>query len=393
MKAWGMKKTTAGLAILLLFWGGCQSLPQVMNPRFEEFKIQKLSTSGIETVTVHFNSLNWPEVQFYKVAPLNVNSKNLNIAVIGDTGCRLKESNGKGVYQNCSVTKEWAYPEVAKSLQGETYDFAVHTGDYHYREQCSDPKLCSLYAQHTGYGWAAWWDDFFAPSLPLFKKSPWLFVRGNHEDCKRAYQGWSILSSVVKRIQDSCEEIENYQWIEMDDLVFINFDNSAFEDRQELTPKDSVKWKEQFLKITQQIKQLKTKKEIWFLVHKPVLGFVPSPADAEPVAVKPNMMQLLKQTGLYDQIDIFLSGHIHNQQLVPDDNKLQLIVGHGGSALDPFGRKIFTEQLVTTTENKYSFGYALFHRSGFKKWDFTFKNQFGEVELKCHLDKNKASCD
>lgn len=388
-----MKNSTYLIAVTLLFWGGCQSLSQTHAPTFEPFTIQKISTNGIETVTISDSRSEWPEFQHSKAAPLLVNSKDLRVAVIGDTGCRLKETGGKVSYQNCSLSKEWPFPEITKTLQSETYDFAVHTGDYHYREHCTDAKLCPVYATHIGYGWAAWWDDFFAPSLVLFKKSPWLFVRGNHEDCLRAYQGWTILSPVVKKIKDTCEEIEDYQWVEMDDLIFINFDNSSFEDRKEMTAEEIVKWKAQFFKIASQIKNLPVKKEIWFLTHKPVLGFAPNPADAEPVGIKPNMLRLIKETGLYDSVDIFLSGHIHNQQVVPMNEKIQLIVGHGGSALDPFGRKIMTDSLTTTTENKYSFGYALFHRTAYKKWDFVFKNQYGVAQLECHLAKNKINCD
>lgn len=393
MKTWEMKNTPFLFSLALIFWGGCQTLPQLQAPAFEQFKIQKISSNGIETVTLTSTNSQWPDMQHSKTAPLLFNSKNLHVAVIGDTGCRLKETNGKASYQNCSLTKEWPYPEVAKTLLTESYDFAVHTGDYHYREQCTDAKLCPVYASHTGYGWAAWWDDFFGPSLELFKKSPWLFVRGNHEDCLRAYQGWAVLSSEVKKFQGACEEIENYQWVEMDDLIFINFDNSSFEDRKEMTSTEAEKWKSQYVKIAAQIKSLPVKKEIWFLTHKPVLGYVPNPVDAEPMALKPNMIRLMKEADLYAHVDLFLSGHIHNQQVVPGDGKIQLIVGHGGSALDPFGRKIVTETLTTTTENKYSFGYALFHRTGFKKWDFIFKNQYGGDQLQCHYLKNKINCD
>lgn len=393
MKACKMKTTLFLMTTILLFWGGCQSIPHSSSPGFETFNIQKISTTGIETVTLTSTKSEWPDMEYSKAAPFLFNSKDLHIAVIGDTGCRLKESNGKVSYQNCSLTKEWPYPEVSRSLVGESYDFAIHTGDYHYREQCTDAKLCPVYAAHTGYGWGTWWDDFFAPSLALFKKSPWLFVRGNHEDCLRAYQGWSFLSPVSKGVQRACEEIENYQWIEMDDLVFINFDNSSFEDRQNLQPAEVEKWKAQFVRLSSQIKSLSTKKEIWFLAHKPLLAFVPSPVDAEPTSIKPSLFNLMKETGVYDQIDFFLSGHIHNQQIIPSEGKVQLVVGHGGSALDAFGRRIMTDSLTTTTENKYSFGYALLHRVGFKTWDFIFKNQYGVQQLECHYGKNKINCD
>ena len=41
-----------------------------------------------------------------------------------------------------------------------------------------------------GYGWDAWDADFFQPARSLLAAAPWIVVRGNHESCNRAGQGW-----------------------------------------------------------------------------------------------------------------------------------------------------------------------------------------------------------
>jgi hypothetical protein len=41
-----------------------------------------------------------------------------------------------------------------------------------------------------GYGWDTWKADFFDPAQALLKAAPWVMVRGNHETCTRAGQGW-----------------------------------------------------------------------------------------------------------------------------------------------------------------------------------------------------------
>ena len=41
-----------------------------------------------------------------------------------------------------------------------------------------------------GYGWDAWDADLFTPARPLLAAAPWIVVRGNHESCNRAGQGW-----------------------------------------------------------------------------------------------------------------------------------------------------------------------------------------------------------
>jgi len=318
--------------------------------------------------------------------------------VIGDTGCRLKESSNGSVYQDCSQPREWPYSDVVKSLENENYNFLIHTGDYHYREQCTDKKLCPGYAKYVGYVWGAWWDDFYGPTQPLFKKAPLLLVRGNHEDCNRAFAGWAPLSAISDRkFQDACVAVEPFQWIEMDDIVFINFDNSSMEERKEFSAADASMWTERFTQLKNKIETLKGKKEIWFLSHKPMFGYVPHEKDAEPKAIGTFMSDLLKKSGLYDKVDIFLAGHIHTQQVVPLNQKptpkLQLVVAHSGTSLDPFGRKILTDKILTTTENKYSFGYAVFEKLGFKKWKFVFKDTKGEAQLDCQSNKNKVVCE
>ncbi|MBC7466658.1 MAG: metallophosphoesterase [Bdellovibrio sp.] len=398
-------KTVSNFILLatVISWGGCQTAPKIVTPQFPEFQIQKITGAGIETVTVKPSSTAWPEVVTApKLTPLATSTKDLRLAIIGDTGCRLKEGKWGNSYQDCSITKEWPYSEVVQSLEKENYNFLVHTGDYHYREQCTDAKLCPAYGKYIGYVWGAWWDDFYGPSQSLFKKSPILFVRGNHEDCNRAYVGWAPLSAVSnKKFIDTCTQVEPFQWVEMDDIVFINFDNAMMEERKELNEDERAEWKSYFVTIKNRIDAMKTKKEIWFLSHKPMFGYVPDKKDAEPKAIDTFMSDLLKSSGLYDKVDIFLAGHIHTQQVVPlaahgkpAQAKLQLVVAHSGTSVDPFGRKILTpDKIMTTTENKYSFGYALFEKLGFKKWKFIFKDTKGVTQLECQSNANKVYCE
>ena len=378
----------------------CQSVPRSsVNPalEFTDFEINKIQQNGSQSVLFQARSAVWPEVKYQDIKPLSFHptaSSPLRIAILGDTGCRLKENKGQPFYQNCQSKEEWPYPEVVKTIAQEPYDFAIHTGDYHYREQCSDPKKCPQLSRSLGYGWLAWWDDFYQPTQPLFKKSPILFVRGNHEDCQRAFSGWGPLSVLQKKFEDSCQEIEPYQWIEIEDLVLINFDDSAFDDRSAWSELDQKKWLSILSELADRARSLNGKKEIWFLAHKPVFGFVPSREDAEPQVINENLKKLMIQSKLVKEIDYFQSGHIHNQQVARDpQGPLQVIVGHTGTSLDPFGRKILTDQIVTTTESKSSFGYAIFERIGFKKWNWIFKNQQGRPELICQVQAQKTQCD
>lgn len=387
-----MKKILV-LSLALLFWGSCKTTPSFFVFPFETFQIRKIVDKGVQTVELQATQTAWPDVAYKELTPLKLDSKKIKMAIIGDTGCRLKESKGTGTYQNCNLTGEWPFADIVQSLVKESYDFVVHTGDYHYREQCSDKKLCPGYAKSVGYGWNAWWDDFYGPSQALFKKSPLLFVRGNHEDCNRAYSGWGPLSVFNKKFADICEEIEPYQWIEMGDLVLINFDDSGFDDRKPSLEGQRLQWLREMQNISERISQLKTKKEIWFVSHKPVLAFYPEEKTNEPVAIDEYLKTLMSESGLIKKIDYFLSGHIHSQQLViSEKDMLQIIVGHSGSALNPFVRKIRSDKLISNTDTNKSFGYALFERKGFKDWKFTFKNVKGKTDLICTVKAKKVNC-
>ncbi len=393
-----MKKIVLLLSVLI-FWGSCQTSPlipaQNSQNSFAPFKIKKIVEAGIEEVQVSPSKSAWPDVSYQKSeTSLAVNSQTLVMAVIGDTGCRLKETKNKNSYQKCQLSEEWPFPKLAEKLANEKYDFLIHTGDYHYREHCSDPKICAEITKSIGYNWNAWWDDFYGPAQLLFQKSPLLAVRGNHESCPRAFSGWGPLSAINKNFKDSCEPFEPVQWIEIGDLVLLNFDDSAFDDAHEVSESDNLIWLNQFQQILKRIDSQKNKKEIWLLTHKPVYGYTPADDDAEPEEIKPLLKNILDKSGLLKKIDYVLSGHIHNQQIVLAHPEIkQLIVGHSGSALDPFGRKIFNRKLTSTTESKYSFGYALFERQGFKKWKWIFKNKQSETVLTCSINQQKIKCD
>ena len=69
-------------------------------------------------------------------------------------------------------------------------DLVIHVGDYHYRENACPAGNAGCAGSPWGYGWDAWEADVFAPARRLFAAAPWIVVRGNHESCNRAGQGW-----------------------------------------------------------------------------------------------------------------------------------------------------------------------------------------------------------
>ena len=67
-----------------------------------------------------------------------------------------------------------------------------------------------------GYGFDVWQADFFQPARRLLASAPWIVVRGNHESCNRAGQGWwRFLDTRPVAPQQNCnlaadDDIGNY---------------------------------------------------------------------------------------------------------------------------------------------------------------------------------------
>jgi hypothetical protein len=110
------------------------------------------------------------------------------IVVIGDTGCRLKAKDD--AWQACNDPEQYPFARIAARAAAWKPDLVVHVGDYLYRENPCPDGQAGCAGSPWGYGWDAWDADFFKPASPLLAAAPWTFVRGNHENCVRAGQGW-----------------------------------------------------------------------------------------------------------------------------------------------------------------------------------------------------------
>jgi hypothetical protein len=142
------------------------------------------------------------------------------IAVLGDTGCRLTYYADQG----CNDQKTWPFASLAAAAAGQQPDLVLHLGDYYYREA---PCLASSTTCIPGpYGdrEATWRAEFFEPARPLLARAPWVFVRGNHEDCQRGGYGWSYYFGDDAA---ACDTVHKPAHIRLNGLTLVNFDNAA----------------------------------------------------------------------------------------------------------------------------------------------------------------------
>lgn len=110
------------------------------------------------------------------------------IVVIGDTGCRLKDADQ--AWQGCNDPAQWPFAAIAAQAAVLHPDLVLHVGDYLYRENPCPAGHRDCADTVWGYGEAGWRTDFLDPAAPLLAAAPWAMVRGNHEECSRAGQGW-----------------------------------------------------------------------------------------------------------------------------------------------------------------------------------------------------------
>lgn len=336
------------------------------------------------------NDKGYENLETHKTPLANKKSDEIKkIVLIGDTGCRLKESKYGDSYQNCKDSKEWSYAANMEKIAAEKPDLIIHVGDYHYREQCSEGKVCRNYTDTIGYGWRAWEADFFQPSEKGFATAPWVFVRGNHEDCKRAWEGYKLLSEQTWK--ENCVATEKTEYIQIGNLLLVNLDTASISDREE-TPENAAFWEQQFKDIEKTIASTNAK-QVWLITHKPITGLVEDGKGGLDTTNN-NLQKAFAKSGLKNKIEFMIAGHIHNTQLLQAENfPKQIVVGNSGTSLDDNKELMNRDKIMknkigglnildffSDTKTGHSFGYATMTKSvdGIN-WELQFKDLEGKT--------------
>ncbi|MEF8706647.1 MAG: metallophosphoesterase [Candidatus Accumulibacter sp. UW27] len=280
------------------------------------------------------------------------------IVVVGDTGCRIKvpASGVADPIQDCASPTAWPWQRIAAAAARTQPDLVIHLGDYHYREYCDQPALCApLHAEGVpiGYGWAGWNADFFSPAAALLATAPWIVVRGNHENCDRAGEGWMrFLSPLPYRPCPNQTDQTASRSLLANNLTAAAYhidlgqrlrlvvaDNAAAQDYRPLraTPDDA----EVFAHTLAALPSLPADRSTWLLIHKPVWYDLLDPA-AQPNALQAGLHQTLPAS-----VQFIFSGHQHAFQTInfaraadpvnhPAGRPAQIIVGASGTQLEAF---------------------------------------------------------
>jgi hypothetical protein len=337
------------------------------------------------------------------------------IVIIGDTGCRIKAADN--AVQPCDDPKAYPFAAIAEAAADWKPDLVLHVGDYLYRENpCPEGnKVCA--GTPWGYGLDAWRADFLDPAQPLLKAAPWIFVRGNHESCNRAGQGWRrLLDTAPFSAETSCDDPANdgrgdfsvpYAVPLGDGAQIINWDTS--DAGYKLFPAGDPHIAAYSANIGVIAELAKRAAHTILTNHHPVLGVAAFKPKNGPILVGPNnlgLAQVLSQTDpkLYPAgVDLLLSGHVHVFEQLSFGGKFpsQFVTGFSGTQEDivplPETLPDASDPVPGASPDAFSswidgFGFMTMERSGPDKWTADIRDRNGTVVDSCTIEGRVSKC-
>jgi len=309
------------------------------------------------------------------------------ILVFGDTGCRLDQNT----LQDCDDPAAWPFPKIAAAAAKARPDLVIHVGDYHYRESPCPAERRGCARSPWGYGFDAWHADFFEPAAPLFAAAPWIMVRGNHEDCGRAGEGWIRF---LDRLPASaiCRDLTGIFVARLGDFAIVVVDGARAED-----PKGEMDALAGVLRGQLAEVAAKVPAEAWFVTHRP-LNSMRSAPDGLANEVDNRVQELAFGSAMPPGVRMSVAGHIHFFQAVDfgSTRPPQLVVGTGGDylvkvpPLSVIGADINGRKVVNSVT--YSgFSYMVWDRAG-SLWIGTLFDVDGKALSHCRLLDRALSC-
>lgn len=338
------------------------------------------------------------------------------IVVIGDTGCRLKKS--ENAYQPCNDPNQYPFAKIAAAAANWKPDLVIHVGDYQYRENACPDGNAGCAGSTWGYGWDAWRDDFFKPGAALLQAAPWVMVRGNHESCTRAGQGWwRFLDPRPLESGRDCNDAANDERGDYSDpyAVSIGGDMQVIVlDTSNTTggpiPQGDIresKYRDMYRKLDILSQQASYNIGV---NHHPILGFTAKQDAKGRVSLLPGNQGIQSIFGainplmLPPRVNVMLSGHVHLWQEVSfsSPHPTQFVAGFSGTMEDvvplpatlPAGATPAPGAVVEHLSSWVNgFGFMTMERDGASHWDVKVWDTAGRAVNTCRIDGRKSVCE
>ena len=239
------------------------------------------------------------------------------ILVIGDTGCRIQIQRN----QNCNNAADWPFRLISETSAGFKPDLVLHVGDYVYRESACSAGNLGCAGSPFGDTWDVWRADFFSPSEKLLTAAPWIFVRGNREECRLGGKGWG-------RILDphpwaaGCPGPAKPFTVDLGGLTLVVMDVSTADDAKPNETQVAM-YKAQFASVA----DLVPKGPVWLTFHRPIWA-LNAIGDNKTLAAAAN-------GSLTARVQALISGHIHTFAVMSyvEELPIQIVSGNGGDIL------------------------------------------------------------
>ncbi len=336
------------------------------------------------------------------------------IVVIGDTGCRVKLPDA---LQSCNDPKTYPFATVAAAAAEWKPDVVLHVGDYLYRENPCPEGNTGCAGSPWGYGLDAWRADFLDPAARLLKAAPWAMVRGNHETCDRAGQGWRRFFDVFPlTLARTCDDPKNdmagnftepfavplgdgTQLVIWDTAAAANKPFAADDPRMAAFRADVAR-------ITELTKGAA---HTIMANHHPVLAFAARLKNDKP-ELAPGNGSLQAALGSTDPklypagVDLLLSGHIHVWQQLSFGGAYpsQIVAGFSGTEEDlvplPDTLPADAEPAPGAKPDAFSswvdgFGFMTLERTGPNDWLAEIHDRNGKVVNRCAIKGRVSKCE
>ncbi len=310
---------------------------------------------------------------------------NTRLVIIGDAGCRLEDGDTP---QSCNDPKAWPFERIAKSAAKLEPDLVIHVGDYLYRESQCPEGDAGCEGSPFGDNFLAWDADFFTPAERLLRAAPWVFSRGNHEECSRAGPGWFTFLDPNPPFP-KCEKYTPVYTIDIGPVELLMLDSASAKDNS--APSGEVE------EYSEQIAELEStvSEDAWFVTHHPLWGIGES--DGEVFKIN-DTLQASTDNTLAAGINLVITGHIHFFEILDFDGVRppQLIVGNSGTELDsavsqPLAGMEIGGGTVREGISLSEFGFVLMELNG-NVWEMSVRGVDGEEILSCDIEGPEATC-
>jgi hypothetical protein len=292
------------------------------------------------------------------IIPASMPSSVNRIGLFADSGCRLDEDQ----IQACNDINKWPLAQIAGRIADAKPDLVIDPGDYFYREiACPEDKqsecggtigpMAGLPFSETDLGWV---QEFFHPAAAIFPVAPIAFLRGNHEDCGRAGNGWFLYLDPFPGTETTCDPVVGKDGLEAaapqttdawafdvavgpDRTLRVAMVDSAYGSDRELTP-----WVDKQRAIYQQAEALTKAEsgvESWLVTHRPLFSIISTtllPKDDPLADPWTSDGQMVASYGLLGNYDMVLASHIHFAQVTQIPGQpAAVIIGNGGALSEP----------------------------------------------------------